>query len=164
MDSLARRWAPLSPVSSHTTVGEKPDEYWWENLPTRLYLARAVAYAPRGHERQDGGSKTPKEGFSYEASHAVVVGLGAGRLRDGRRARPDDADVQRMGVPVFRERKRLLDVLARGQLGGDRQVPDVQQRSHRPTARLRDVRSTRQGSRHESCRSHRIRAADSEWF
>src|SRR5207247_6962039 len=52
-----------------------------------------------------------------------------------------------MGVPVFRERKRLLDVLARGQLGGDRQVPDVQQRSHRPTARLRDVRSTRQGSR-----------------
>src|SRR6266576_785084 len=30
-------------VCSHTTVDEKPDEYWWENLPTRLYLARAVA-------------------------------------------------------------------------------------------------------------------------
>src|SRR5439155_23099033 len=40
MDSLSRRWAPLSPVSSHTTVGEKPDEYWWEDhVPTRLYLA-----------------------------------------------------------------------------------------------------------------------------
>src|SRR5207249_6708100 len=62
-----------------------------------------------GHERYDRARTLPKEGFSYEASRAVVSSCGAALARSSQRP-AHDADVQRMVVLLRGQRERLLGV------------------------------------------------------
>src|SRR5216684_901651 len=78
MDSLARRWAPLSPVSSHTTVGEKPDEYWWETFPL------GCTWRGQSHQRLEGTSgrmaavKLPRRESRMKRLTLLLLGLALG--------------------------------------------------------------------------------------
>ena len=78
MDSLSRRWAPLYPVCSHTTVGEKPDEYWWETFPL------GCTWRGQSHQRLEGTSgrmaavKLPRRDSRMKRLTLLLLGLALG--------------------------------------------------------------------------------------
>src|SRR5690349_6052205 len=66
---------------SCTTVGEKPDEYyWWEDhVPTRLYLTPAVvAPAPRKTSGRMSRSKLPRRDSRMKRLTLLLLGLALG--------------------------------------------------------------------------------------
>src|SRR6266480_1328637 len=78
MDSLARRWAPLSPVCSHTIVGEKPDEYWWETFPLGCTWRGQSDQRLEGTSGRMAAVKLPRRDSRMKRLTLLLLGLALG--------------------------------------------------------------------------------------